>query len=179
MRNKIYSIILSFLTLSCSQVSDTNVIESTNGDTSSVSENKQDTSIRDFFETDINYTLNHISLTDTFNLNKYIEELGQPDSLKRGGKDIIEEFGHDDYNLWYGKNSLSAGHGYLLTAEIKTTGISINGIQVGDNKTKIETVYKIASIIKDTIEVTNDNDDVLTFYLKDKTISAIYFWRPL
>lgn len=167
------------MTLGCSQTTDTSVNESTHGDTLLVIENHQADSTRAFYKTDISYTLNRISLTDTFNLNKYIEELGQPDSLKRGGKEIIEEFGHDDYNLWYGKNSLNAGHGYLLAAEIKTTGISINGIQVGDNKTKIETVYKIASIIKDTIEVTNDNDDVLTFYLKDKAISAIYFWRPL
>lgn len=179
MRKKIYPIILILLAFSCSQTSDKNVIESIHSDSSSTSENQHGTHARGFYKTEINYTLNHISLTDTFNLNKYIEELGQPDVLTRGGKEIIEEFGHDDYNLWYGKNSLSAGHGYLLSAEIKATGISVNGIQVGDNQTKIETVYKIASIIKDTIEVTNDNDDVIIFYLKDKTISAIYFWRPL
>lgn len=167
------------MTFGCSQTPDTNVIESLQGDTSSVSDNQQGASTRGVYKTEIDYTLNHVSLTDTFNLNKYIEELGQPDSLKRGGKEIIEEFGHDDYNLWYGKNSLSAGHGYLLAAEIKASGMSINGIQVGDNQTKIETVYKIVNIVKDTIEVTNDNDDVVTFYLKDKTVRAIYFWRPL
>ncbi len=179
MRNNIYFIIISFIAISCNQTSDTNIIESAQSDTSSDSKNQQDLSTREFYKTDINYTINNISLTDTFNLNKYTEQLGQPDSIKLGGKEIIEEFGHDDYNVWYGENSLSAGHGYLLAAEIKAPGISLNGIQVGDKQTKIEAVYKIAGIAKDTIEVTNDNDDVVSFYLKNKKIIAIYFWRPL
>lgn len=167
------------MAFSCNQTTDANITKSINTDSLSISENQKSESTRAFYKTEINYTLNHIPLEDTFNLQKFIEVLGQPDSIKRGGKAIIEEFGHDDYYLWYGKNSLSAGHGYLLPAEIKATGIEMNDIGVGDNQTKIETVYKITDITKDTIKVVNYNDDVVTFYLKDKRISAIYFWRPL
>lgn len=106
--------------------------------------------------------------------------LGQPDSIRRGGAEIIEEFGYDDYDLWYGKNCINVGHGYILSAEIKEAGISFNGIQVGNTQVKIETTFKIPHSDRDTIEIINNNDDVLNFYLKNKIITSFSFCsRPL
>jgi hypothetical protein len=135
---------------------------------------------RDFLSTNLVFNINGISVLDTFELEKYMDVLGQPDSIKKGGPEIIEEFGHDDYDLWYGENWINAGHGYILTADIKKAGIPFNGIQVGDNRQKIENMFNIAANSnKDTIKVINPNDDVLTFYLKNNFIQRIYFWRPL
>lgn len=135
---------------------------------------------RDFYSTDLAFTINKISVLDTFKLATYIDVLGRPDSIIKGGPEIIEEFGFDDYDLWYGESSMSAGHGSILTANINNAGISVNGIEVGDKQTKIETTFSITlHSEKDTIKVINKNDDVLTFYLKNKTIQRISFGRPL
>ena len=91
----------------------------------------------DFYKTDVSFLLNGISLNDTFNLDEYISVLGKPDSIKKGGIEIINEFGFDDYNLWYGKDWLSAGHGYLFNVKILDKKINLNGIYVGDDIQKI------------------------------------------
>lgn len=131
------------------------------------------------FSTDLTYNINGISVLDTFELDTYINVIGQPDSIMRGGPEIIEEFGHDDYELWYGKNQINAGHGYILTANIHKAGIWFNGIQVGDKQEKIENTFNISHLENDTIKMINKNDDVLTFYMNNKIIQSISFWRPL
>lgn len=131
------------------------------------------------FFTNVPYNINGISVLDAFELNTYINILGQPDSIIRGGQEIIDEFGHDDYDLWYGESLIIAQHGYILTANIQKAGISLNGIQVGNNQTKIENTFKIIHLKGDTIILRNKNDDVVTFYLKNKIIQKIVFWRPL
>lgn len=165
------------LIFGCRQ-SDTNTKYNRN-DTSNSTKNEVSEKKREFFSTDLVYNINGISALDTFDLKKYIKVLGQPDSIRRGGAEIIEEFGYDDYDLWYGKNFINAGHGYILSAEIKEKGISFNGIQVGDKQVKIETTFKIPHSDRNTIEIINNNDDVLNFYLKNKIITSYSFWRPL
>lgn len=178
MKNILNLCILLLLMFGCIH-SDTktkyNQKDTTNSTKDEVSEKK-----RDFFSTDLAYNVNGISALDTFDLKKYIKVLGQPDSIRRGGAEIIEEFGYDDYDLWYSKNCINAGHGYILSAEIKEAGISFNGIQVGDKQVEIETTFKIPHSDRDTIEIINNNDDVLTFYLNNKIIKSFSFWsRPL
>ena len=129
--------------------------------------------------TNVEYNINGISTNDTFNLEIYIKKLGNPDSLKKGGPDIIEEFGHDDYFLWYGKNYLYGGHSYLLRADIFTTGISFNGIQIGDSIQKIKTTYKVMPTNLDTIIISDGSDCLLTFLTDKKIIKAIYYWAPI
>ncbi len=131
------------------------------------------------FSTDTIYNINGISVLDTFELETYINVLGRPDSIIRGGTEIIEEFGYDDYELWYGENHISAGHGHILAADIQKAGIWFNGIQVGDKQEKLKKTFNILHLEGDTIKVINKNDDVLTFYMKHKIIQSISFWRPL
>lgn len=134
----------------------------------------------DVYSTDLVFNINGISVLDTFELTKYINVLGHPDSISKGGAQIIEEFGFDDYDLWYGENWIGAGHGYILTASINHAGISFNGIEVGDKQTKIETIFDItAHSDNDTIRVVNKNEDVLTFYLKNQIIRSISFGRQI
>lgn len=143
-----------------------------------VQKNKPETQVSVFY-TDSVYNINGISVLDTFELDTYINVLGQPDSMRRGGAEIIEEFGHDDYDLWYDKNWISAGHGYILTADIQKVGIRFNGIQLGDSQLKIENTFNIPHSEIDTIKIINKNEDVLIFYMNDKIIRRISFWRPL
>ncbi len=169
--------IFTLVLLSCGQ-SDTNNKPKPNESIKSTKEDMHEQK-HDFFSTDLEYNVNGISVLDTFELEKYIEVLGQPDSIKRGGTAIIEEFGHDDYDLWYGKNWINAGHGYILTAEIKDVGISFNRIQVGDHQVKIENTFTIPHSKSDTIKIINKNDVVLTFYLRNKIINTISLGRSL
>jgi len=169
--------VLTLLILGCGHSETEN--GSAQNDTIKLTKDEINDQKSNFFSTDLIYNVNGMSALDTFDIKKYIRVLGQPDSIKRGGAAIIEEFGYDDYNLWYGKNWINAGHGHILTACIKETGISFNGIQVGDKQTKIETTFNIPHSEKDTIEVVNKNDDALTFYLDNKVIRCISFWRPL
>ena len=87
-----------------------------------------------------------MSLINTFNLNTYINKLGKPDKLKKGGQEIIDKFGYDDYELIYSKNKLVAGHGQLLNASIFESGISFNGIEIGNGRKKIEKTFKIETL---------------------------------
>jgi len=176
LRQFLYYSMLPFLMIGCSEQ---NSNHSEERNEIFVSTKNEKPGKYDAFETEVVFNINGISTLDTFNLKKYIEVIGKPDSIKRGGDAIIKEFGHDDYQLWYNNSWISAGHGYLLAAEIKNPGILVNGIQVGDSQTQIDKVFKIPRSDSDTIKVRNQSDCILTFHLNNNVIKSIYFWMPL
>ena len=122
------------------------------------------------------FNINEISLIDTFNLETYIDKIGKPDKIEKGGQKIIDEFGFDDYDLSYSKNRLVAGHGYLLNAYIFEKGILFNGIEIGNNRFKIEQTFKIETMNEKSIRLVSSNDLVLRIELnEDGIITELYF----
>jgi hypothetical protein len=145
----------------------------------SIIESKK-TSSEKYYDTKETFCLNGINLLDTFSFNKYVKFLGKPDSFTKSGKEIYDEFGYHDYNLFYGNNELNAGHGYLLSAVILEPKINFNNIQIGDDLNKIKSELKISEIKGDTINIRNKNDDILTFTIsKNKIVKIKYFGAVL
>lgn len=132
-----------------------------------------------YYLTDSTFNVNGISLLDTFSLKRFIKKVGKPDSLYISGKDIIEEFGYNDYYLQYSKSFLFSSHGYLLNAEIYRKGISFNKIQIGDSVEQILKYLNISKPREDTVKILNKNDDILIIYFSKEKIIRIDFERPL
>lgn len=145
----------------------------------SCGERKQSEDIKvkgDYLTTEKVVVINGISVLDSFNIDTYIEKIGEPDTVIRGGQEIIEEFGADDFDLIYNSNRLVAGHGYLLSAYIIEPGISVNNLDIGDSQKEIEETFDIPHIERDTIKIINSNDDILIFYMSaQKTIEQIEY----
>ena len=129
-----------------------------------------------FLLMETSFNINGISLIDTFNLETYIDKIGKPDKIERGGQKIIDEFGFDDYEFSYSKNRLVAGHGYLLNAYIFERGISFNGIEIGNNRIKIEQTFKIETMNEKSIQLISSNDQILRIELNENgIITELYF----
>lgn len=136
---------------------------------------KSDNNKKYYFTNQV-FVLNKMSLLDTFCLKSYIKNIGTPNSYSISGKEIYEEFGFNDYVLDYGQSTLNAGHGYLLNAEILDSTINFNNIRVGDRIENINSKLNTGILKGDTIRVQNINDDVLTFFLKNKRILKIEYY---
>ena len=126
------------------------------------------------------FNINGISLNNNFNLSIYIDKIGKPDKVIRGGQKIIDEFGFDDYELSFSKNRLVAGHGYLLNAYIFEKGISFNGIEVGNNREKIERTFNIETFNQKSISLISINDHHLQIELSESgIIIELIFSSPI
>lgn len=110
----------------------------------------------------IEFELNGIPTNDKFEYDRYIETLGKPDIEKMGGPEIIAEFGCDDFRLMFSENQIIAGLCYLSDAYITEKGIDINGLEIRDDREKVESIFKIET--KDKKEVWIWGNSLLIIY---------------
>ncbi|UKN02737.1 hypothetical protein K6119_04310 [Paracrocinitomix mangrovi] len=114
---------------------------------------------------------------DSFKLERFIEACGKPDSIITGGPEIVQEFGADDYLLYYKNVQISAGHGYILSAKIKSTDFAINGLKIGDNLNKVNSTFSSNFEHSDTINILSSSDDNLKLLLDDNgMIKEMSLW---
>ncbi|MBZ9627748.1 hypothetical protein LB450_06505 [Psychroflexus sp. CAK1W] len=121
---------------------------------------KSNDTINFFLKTE--FKINGIPTNDKFDYDRYIEVLGKPDLEKRGGPEIIAEFGCDDFRLMFSENQIIAGLCYLSDAYITEKGININGLEIGDHRKKVESVFEIET--KDKKEVWIWGNSLLIIY---------------
>ena len=135
---------------------------------------------QEFHLNETSFNINGISLIYRFNLEAYIEKIGKPDKIERGGQKIIDEFGYDDYSLFYSKNNLVAGHGQLLSAYIFEPGISFNGIEIGNDRDKVEKTFNINTMNENSIKIVSRNDHVLSVEFDENgKIFEMSFYSPI
>jgi len=111
--------------------------------------------------------LNGIPTNSLFDYDRYVEVLGIPDREQRGGPEIIEEFGCDDYMLNYSQNKIWAGHCLLSDAFIKEKGIDINGLEIGDDRIKVEKTFLIDTKSKKEIWIWGNSVLIIKFDSND------------
>ncbi|MEY8022164.1 hypothetical protein AB8P51_15100 [Muriicola sp. SD30] len=124
------------------------------------------------------FTLNEIPVNAEFDYDKYIEVFGRPDREWRGGPAIIEEFGCDDFRLYFSQNRIWAGHCYLSDAFVKEKGININGIEIGDHRKKVESTFNIDTRNKKEIWIWGNALLIIYFNANDH-ICAMHFSQKI
>ncbi len=113
------------------------------------------------------FTLKGMPTNDKFDYNKFVEKLGKPDKLWRGGPEIIAEFGCDDFMLTFSKNQIWAGHCYLSDAFIEEKGIDINGLEIGDKRKKVEKMFDIDTRGKEEVWIWGNSVLIIQFDSND------------
>ena len=63
------------------------------------------------YRLDRDLLLNGMFVLSHFTLEGCIKSIAKPDSVHKGGTEIIAEFGEDDYELYFGESYINAGHG--------------------------------------------------------------------
>lgn len=98
------------------------------------------------------------NLKDSFDLEAFIEKVGQPDKIERGGPEIIEEFGVDDFDLYYGESFVNAGHGRVLYVKIVDDRLKLNAINTNHDAMDFYNCFeRRLNYHQDTNVLINDN----------------------
>jgi len=117
-------------------------------------------------------------VSDTFTLEACRQSIGEPDSIQRGGPSIVEEFGAGDYDLYYGKSVIYAGHGQILEMHIKDRNLKLYTIGIGDNRVYMEKILNLRLPRRDTLSFIYGDGGVYLFALKKDVISDIAYYAP-
>ena len=120
------------------------------------------------------FTLKGIPTNAKFDLNKYIEVFGKPEKIQRGGPEIIKEFGCDDYMIKFSKIEIWAGHCYLSDAFIEEKDIDINGVEIGDKRTKIEKTFNIETKKNNEVWIYG-NAVLILFFNENDCVEKMHF----
>lgn len=124
--------------------------------------------------------LNGMFVCDTFVLEKWSQSSLKPDSIHFGGPDIIEEFGVDDFNLFFGKSVVNAGHGQILYFKMLDNRLNLFSVTVGDTRTRFETMIGLDLPNRNILHCLSTCDGVYSFQFEKDTIVAIeYYAAPL
>lgn len=132
-----------------------------------------------FYKLTNDLRINNQFVLDSFILDKSIDRIGKPDSIHRGGPEIIAEFGADDYDLFFGKSIISAGHGQLLMIKINDESLRINSLKIGSNRRQLNEQLHFDFPKKDTVMCLGIGDDVYYFIFDEQeSIRSIEYWAP-
>lgn len=124
--------------------------------------------------------VNGYSIPDSFTYEQAVAQIGIPDSVMFGGPEIIEEFGVDDYWLYYDRSVINAGHGSILLIEVLDESLAIDGIRIGDSRKTVKQKLNKNFPDRDKIEFITSGDDILGFIFEtDGKLVEMYYWRPL
>lgn len=119
--------------------------------------------------------LNGIFVCDTFILEKWNQPMDMPDSVHFGGPEIIEEFGVNDFDLFFGKSVINAGHGQILYFKIRDNRLNLFTVTVGDTRKRFERMIFFDLPNRDTINCLSPCDGVYSFQFERDTIVAIEY----
>lgn len=122
--------------------------------------------------------VNRMFVRDSFILQKCFSSIGKPDSIHRGGPEIIAEFGVDDFDLFYGKSTIHAGHGQILMFEIRDKNLKINTISLGSDRAYFEKRLKLNFPNKDTLNCLDTGDGYYSFKFKNDVLQEIDYFAP-
>lgn len=125
--------------------------------------------------------LNGFNISDSFDLDLFIEKNGEPDSIWFGGPEIIEEFGVDDFELFYGQSVVSAGHGHILYAKIADDRLKMNAISPENDLMQFSRCFGVKIPLRDTNEFIDQFGSTYIVILSDDlSIKSIeYYALPL
>lgn len=133
-----------------------------------------------FYLLDRDLMLNGMFVLDTFFIERCYQSIAKPDSVLRGGPKIIAEFGVDDFDIYIGKSNINAGHGQILSFEIRDNNLKLFDVGVGSSRQQFEKMIGYNLPNKDTVNFLGVGDDVYIFrFEKDKIHEIDYFAPPL
>lgn len=112
-------------------------------------------------------TLNMFPISDSFQYEIARNQIGIPDSTHFGGPEIIEEFGADDYTLFYGESRVYAGHGYLQLCEINDRRLALSNVEVGDSMKEVKQKLNVDFPDANVIEMISPSDFVYVVEFND------------
>lgn len=122
--------------------------------------------------------LNGMFVEDTFFLKRCYLSIAKPDSVHRGGPEIIKEFGVDDFDIYIGKSVIYAGHGQILSFKIRDRKLNLYTVSVGSSREYFEEIMKLDFPDKNNIECLTDNGGYYSFRFDNKKIIEIDYFAP-
>jgi len=122
--------------------------------------------------------LNGMFVLTPFTIEKCIESVAKPDSIHKGGPEIIAEFGHDDYGLYFDKSYINVGHGQILMMKIRDEKLKLFTIGVGSSRNHFEKILKYDFPQKDTVNCLGVGDDYYSFVFDNNVITEIDYYAP-
>jgi len=133
-----------------------------------------------FYRLEEDLMLNGMRISDTFYLKRCYESIAKPDSVHRGGAQIIKEFGVDDFDIYLGKSVIYAGYGQILSFKIKDRKLNIYTVSIGSSREYFEEIMKLDFPDKNNIECLTDDGGYYSFrFTKNKITEIDYFAPPL
>jgi len=119
--------------------------------------------------------LNGMFVCDTFVLEEWNQSSVKPDSIHFGGPEIIEEFGVDDFDLFFGKSVVNAGHGQILYFKMLDNHLNLFSVTVGDSRTRFERMIRLDLPNRNTLYCLSPCDGVYSFQFEKDTIVAVEY----
>lgn len=131
-----------------------------------------------YYRLDRDLMLNEMFVLDTFYLERCYLSIAKPDSVHRGGPEIIEEFGVDDFDIYIGKSTIYAGHGQILSFKIRDRKLKLHTVSIGSTREYFEKIMKLNFPDKNNIECLGIDDGYYSFRFENDKIKEIDYYGP-
>ncbi|WP_157359367.1 hypothetical protein [Wenyingzhuangia fucanilytica] len=121
-------------------------------------------------------TLNNYSLSESFNVEKLIIQLGEPEIIEQNSNNISET-GYPDYYIKISENQIYSSYGETTEVYLKNDIFSILGLRIGNKREKVEKKFNIQTFNFMYIQLVNDIEEsiFIKFNSENEIISLNYY----